>query len=243
VRRVAAVGALAVLAAASVVGARIASTSGESGSSGDSTSAIAGPSLESVLIQPEVLDVPTDWTIRDLDPSLAADDELLAEMDPYLQLLRCPAGALREGPDRQWRARQFAAPELPLENGLLSVELIIEVESDEQWQDDRSALDDCDAGEQSLLTVADMELAIEGEPEPPDAGEAVTVPMTAIELLSSPSSAVPYPSAFNAAVVHLDDRTVSVILGGVDMGESYQRLAEQIAVILLATPSPPADES
>jgi hypothetical protein len=242
VRRVAAAGGIAVLAAASVVGARIASTSGESGSSKDATSAIAGPSLESVLIQPEILDVPADWTIRDLDPSLAADDELLAETDPYLQLLRCPPGTLREGPDRRWRARQFAAPELPLENGLLSVELIVEVESDEQWQDDRSALDDCDAGEQSGLSVTDMELAIDSEAGTSDAGESVSVPMTAIELLSSATSAVPYPSAFNAAVVHLDNRTVSVILGGVDMGESYQRLAEQIAAILLTTPSQSADE-
>jgi hypothetical protein len=180
--------------------------------------------LDVVLIEADVLDIPIDWAIRDLDPASLADLDDPSEFDPFLGLISCSEGTIREGEDSAWRSRQFAATELPLPNGLLSIELGIEEESDEQWEQDRAALDECQVGEQSVLTVTDTELPIAG---------GSPVPMTTIGLLAAPSEDVPYPSAFDASIVHRGDLTAAVILGGVDMGESFQPLVDQIIAVVL----------
>jgi hypothetical protein len=199
----------------------------------DSTVADDLADLDAVLIGADLLDVPADWLITDVDPSLSG--EQLAEFDPFLGLLSCPEGTLREAADRQWLGRRFSAPELPLENGLLSIDLVVEVESDDQWGEDRAALDECETGEQVAVTVTDTDTEPDGsQPDAtPGTEAAITVPMTRVELLSSPTSTVPYPSAVDAAFVHFDDRTVVVILGGVDMGVSYQPLVDEIAAVVI----------
>ena len=194
--------------------------------------------LRGILLSPEVLDVPPDWLITDIDPSL--DPEQLAELDPFLGLVACPLGVLREGPDRRWLGRRFMAPELPLENGLLSIEIVVEIESDDQWAEDRAALDECQSGEQTLLTVSDAELPVDASTQstvtiPSESTIPAVVPMTTIELLASPTSTVPYPSAFDAVLAHVDNRTLFVVLGGVDMGQSHLALAEQIAAVVMTS--------
>jgi hypothetical protein len=176
------------------------------------------------LLTADLLGVPSDWAIRDIDSTVASDAELLADSDPFLGLLRCADGTIREGGDRAWVARGYSAPEVPLENGLLSIEIVIEDETQAQWESDRAAFEQCTVDEQTQLTVGATELDVDHV----DTGDAAT-----IELLAAPSATVPYPSAFNATIVNADDRTVTVVLGGVDMGESWQHLADDIAEIVV----------
>jgi hypothetical protein len=194
--------------------------------------------LASGLLSAEVLGVPPDWVIRDVDATVADDREQFAATDPFLGLLDCPEGTIREGSDRSWLARRYSAPEVPLENGLLFIEIIIEIESVDEWQQDREALDVCETAEYAEIHVDAGKLTPPGS----TIDESETTASVAVELLSSPTAEVPYPAAFNATSVNRDDRTVTVVLGGVDMGESWQHLADEIAGTALAALPPPPDQ-
>jgi hypothetical protein len=194
--------------------------------------------LSSGLLSADVLGVPPDWVIRDVDATVADDREQFAATDPFLGLLDCPDGTIREGSDRSWLARRYSAPEVPLENGLLFIEIIVEIESVDEWQHDRGALEDCETAEYAEVHVDAGELTPPGS----TIGENETTVSVAIELLSSPTAEVAYPAAFNAMSVNRDDHTVTVVLGGVDMGESWQPLADDIAGTALAALPPPPDQ-
>jgi hypothetical protein len=198
------------------------------------------------LLNTAILGVPEEWAIRDIDQSIADDVAQFADTDPFLGLLQCPAGTIREGSDRLWLARRYTAPELPLENGMLSIEIIVEVESATEWQDDREALDDCTVGEYASLATDSTTVpyprpanvtASTGLSETTEAavGSVDGQPLDAatVELLSLPTAAVAYPSAFNATSVNAGDRTVTVVVGGVDMGQSWQHVADQIVAVAL----------
>ena len=58
------------------------------------------PELEVALVNADDLGLPIDWIVRDLDPHMALDEAERADIDPFLGLLDCPDGAVREGPDR-----------------------------------------------------------------------------------------------------------------------------------------------
>jgi hypothetical protein len=192
----------------------------------------AGPqSLQAGLLGPDVLAVPPDWAVRDLDNTITEDAEAFADTDPFLGLLRCAAGTIREGPDQRWLARKYTAPEVPLENGLLSIEIIVEAESSADWEDDREALGNCTTSEQAEVAVSSTMLVADGSTAPSSSDiEGAELEATTLELLASPTADVPYPSAFNATTVNADGRTVTVVLGGVDMGQAWQHLADEIAL-------------
>ena len=198
------------------------------------------PELAVVLVSADDLGLPIDWTVRDLDPHTPLDEAAQADTDPFLGLLDCPSGGLREDVDVEWISRRFASPDLPLENGLLTVEVIVELESPAAADADREALDDCEAGEFAQVESTTIEL---GPPSSPPSSEVPAtepagdpISAVALELLSSPTAEVAYPSAFNAVSVHADGRTITVILGGVDMGVSWEPLAADIAWQLLEAP-------
>jgi hypothetical protein len=189
------------------------------------------PELRGALVSAADLGLPIEWVIRDLDPSVPIDDVVAPDIDPFLGLLECPEGAIREGADGQWIARRFSAPQLPLENGLLSVEVIVEIESAADAAADREALDECEPPEFGELTVETVELEPPStSPAGPDtSAPAEPIPATALELLSTPTADVPYPSAFDLITAYVDGHTVTVILGGVDMAVSWRPIANQIA--------------
>jgi hypothetical protein len=155
-------------------------------------SALAAPphidELSAGLFGAAELGVPDTWAARDLDPLIPEDVRLAEDADPFVGLLDCAEGVTREGVDRAWIARRFTAPEEPLDNGLLSVELILEIESAEEFSADRAALAQCQAGEQATvaLTDTDLPLAIDSP---------VSAPATNVAVSSEPVEAVPYPSA------------------------------------------------
>lgn len=185
----------------------------------------APPGL-AALLTADALGVPPEWTIRDADAATVAagTDAELADLDPFLGLLDCPAGPLVEQRDGDWLSRRYAAPELPLDNGILSAEITIETESASDAEADAGELAECTTTEQNRLTVESDEIGhVAGEP----------VEALVLELVAAPSADVPYPAAFNAAIAHVGDYTVTVVLGGIDMGESWQQQANDVAALAL----------
>jgi hypothetical protein len=231
--------ALAVVGAVMAIAGCGASSRAGSEPSASSTAAppssIAGTveldALAAALLDAEALGVPPDWAVRDIDAGDLADADVSADTDPFLGLLQCPDGTIREEGDRVWLARKYTAPEVPLENGLLWVEIIVEVESADDWNEDRAALDECTVPEQAEFDVSSTTLLVAATsvaaPSSTDAGE---LEAATLQLLASPTAAVPYPSAFNATTVHVDGRTITVVLGGIDLGQSWQGIADDITV-------------
>lgn len=225
VRHFAARGAGAAALVSCALGSSVLASAPPSAPPADSAVTVDLESIEGLvggLLDADVLGVPADWAIRDADASVlaAGDPATLTDLDPFLGLLTCPEGTIREGSDRVWVSRRYSAPEVPLENGLLSAEIFVEEESASDAQTDRDALADCSVGEYARLSLGDTELASAGH----DPVDGATV-----ELLASASETVPYPSAFDAVIVNADGRTVTVVLGGIDMGESWGEQAHDIA--------------
>lgn len=191
----------------------------------DDAEPFGDPGLGAALLPADVLDIPDDWAIRDLWSGDSATEFDNVEFDPFLGLVECPTAPIRGGAAEEWRSRQFATTELPLTNGLLSIEVIVEAEDESAWADDREALDSCSGRELSTLTVNDTELR--------PTGSADSVPLTEIALLSAATADVPYPSAFDAAIARVGGYSATVILGGVDMGESYMPLVQEILILVL----------
>lgn len=169
------------------------------------------------ILSADVLGVPADWAIGEIGPEGGGPQGDLG--DPFLGLLSCPEGTVREDATRAWIGRRFSAPEVPLENGLLSVEVVVEEEGVADWQHDRDGFSECSTSEQAQLSVESTDLA---------GSDAV-----AVELLAEPSASVPYASAFYATAVNVDGHSVTVVLGGIDMAQSWRDLADDIAVLVL----------
>jgi hypothetical protein len=197
--------------------------------------AVGAEQLVPGLLDADVLGVPTDWAIRDFDASLLQNAEVDADTDPFLGLLRCADGTIREEAEVVWVARTYTAPEVPLENGLLSIDIIVEAETLADWTRDRDALDDCSVSAQAEVNVSATRLTMHAQATPSTpassaAGGSREVEAATLQLLASPTAEVPYPSAFNATTINVDDRTITVVLGGVDMGQSFQPVADEIAL-------------
>lgn len=176
--------------------------------------------------------VPDTWAIRDLDPAIM-DPVLEAEADPFQGLVSCPAGALRG--TGTWLQRTFRAPEDPLDNGLLSIDLIIEAEDDATAEAGRAALAACaPVGPDTAVEVLEVQLTVAGETttSATPAGDPVTA--TQVLVSSGPSADVPYPSVAAAVTARRNGRTVTIVLAGLDLGVPLADLAEDLVGRLLA---------
>ena len=76
--------------------------------------------------------VPADWAILDLDPLVAEDLLGAPDADPFAGLLSCASGTLRDE-EGAWLSRRFSAPGVPLGERLLTVELLLEIEDDDEF--------------------------------------------------------------------------------------------------------------
>lgn len=193
-------------------------------------STLAPPSgideLSAGLFGASELGVPDTWAVLDLDPLVPDDVRLADDADPFLGLLDCAEGVTREGTDRSWISRRFTAPEAPLDNGLLSVELIVEIEAAEAFAADRAALAQCRVGEQATLGFADAELPLGLDPP-------VNAPATIVSLSSEPTASVPYPSVISAAVANHGGYTATAVFAGIDQGMDWQVDARDLVSRLL----------
>ena len=202
------------------------------------------------LLNAEVLGVPADWAVRDLDFTVADDADQFADTDPFLGLLQCPDGTVREGSDRRLAGAPSTPPRrYPSRTACSRSRSSSRSSPPTEWDEDRAALDDCTTAEQAeVAVVIHPARRFPSRPTPSTAGEedGETGQPPPSELLASPTADVPYPSAFNATTVNVDEHTVTVIVGGIDMGESWQRLADDIAVAAisgLASTRPPPDHA
>lgn len=190
--------------------------------------------VEATLAPPEGLDAlagglfsapqvgaPDSWAVLDLDPLVPADLREAPDADPMQGLLTCAPGTIREGDDTAWLSRRFTAPEAPLDDGLLSVELILEIEDDGQFAADVAALAQCTVGEQAIVSTTPTRLEL-----PESAGEAEAVNLS---LLSEPTADVPFPSSYAMVTAHREDRTATVIFGGLDQGADWTDAVHEIA--------------
>ena len=187
--------------------------------------------LSAGLLGASELGVPESWAILDIDPLVPDEVRLADDADPFLGLLECADGVTREGTDRAWIARRFTAPESPLDNGLLSVELTIEIESTEEFAADRAALAACVVGEQATVAFTDEDLPLALVP-------AVNAPATAVLLSSEPTESVPYPSVLSAVFANHSGFTATVVFAGLDQGTDWQIDARDLAARLLVELQP-----
>jgi len=184
--------------------------------------------LEVALLGADEVGVPATWAIRDLDP-LVLDPVLAAEADPFQGLIDCPEGALRR--TDAWLQRTFQAPEQPLDNGLLSIDLIIEVEDDASAAAGRAALAACTAvGPDTSVDAFDVEVTVPGD----DSSSAVQIDATEVIVAAGPSADVPYPSVAVAVTARRNGRSVTVVAAGVDVGVPLPAVAEELVGRLLA---------
>jgi hypothetical protein len=172
--------------------------------------------------------LPASWTIRDIDPAIM-DAEMATLADPMQGLARCPDGALR--PAAGWVQRTFSGAE-PLDNGMLRVDLVLAVEDGASFAARSAALAACTAGVESFVEAATASVPpLGGTPLAP-----VGPPTAATTLLLSagPTADVPYPSSYAVVTANLDGRTVTAVVGGVDLGVPFADTAEQLVGRVLA---------
>ena len=143
--------------------------------------------------------------------------------------LTCPTGAVRGS--AAWLQRTFSAPEDPRQDGLLSVDIIVELEDEAAATAGRAALAGCaPVGPDTGVQATELQIT------PTDASGAEIGPAvvaTEVVMTSAPSADVPYPSATTAVSAHRGGRTVTLVLGGLDLGVPFSDSARDLVGRLL----------
>jgi hypothetical protein len=168
--------------------------------------------LADTLLDREQLELAGDWVTRDLDPRTELDPALEADFDPFLGLVECPDGVLREGPDVVWAERSIVSPSDPADDGLLSVRMTIERESEDAYLADVAELAACTPTNPQVLMDVD------------EGGVRVT---------AAPTAEVAFPSAFSYTVTHAGEWTVSVLMYGLDLGHDWDARSDLVAEQIL----------
>jgi hypothetical protein len=184
--------------------------------------------LAAGLLAADEVGVPAAWTIRDVDPAIM-DADMAALADPLQGLATCPDGALRPGSG--WLQRTFSGAE-PLDTGMLRVDLLLAVQDDAGFAAQRAALASCASGEESTLEVAAGTVTpLDGVPLAP-----VGPPVEATTLLLSagPTADVPYPSSYALVTANRGGRTITAVVGGVDLGVPFDETTRELVGRLLA---------
>jgi hypothetical protein len=198
----------------------------DAGPDGDASPAtVDGPSSEeadvellaAVLLTPAAVGVPDTWAIRDLDPDVPAEQLASDDLDIAFGVAGCPLAPPATGADGTWLRRSFAAPDEPLDNGLLAIEIVAEVQDDGAFA---GRLDDVD---RCLDEVDDALVGVESQPLDPDT-EGVVLTVGA-----APSALVAFPSRHGIAIVHAGERTVTVAFSGIDQGQDWSTDAVELA--------------
>jgi hypothetical protein len=176
--------------------------------------------LSAALLGPTEVGVPDSWAIRDLGPDvppeqLQADDTRIA-----FGVIDCPIAPPARETAEPWLSRRFAAPEVPLDNGLLQIEIIVEIDTTSQDTDRAAELDSCEANEYTEIVTTERDVITPGGNNP-GGSEA--------EIFASPSSDVAFPSRHAIVTAHDADRNVTVVFSGLDTGISWARDASDLS--------------
>jgi hypothetical protein len=184
--------------------------------------------LAAGLLSSAEVGLPGSWTIRDLDPAII-DAEMATLADPVQGLATCPDGALR--PAGGWVQRTFSGAE-PLDTGMLRVDLILAVEDAGAFAARRDALAACTAGEESFLESSAGSVApLAGSPLAPVGPEVATTTLT---LSAGPTADVPYPSTYAIVAANGGGRTVTAVVGGLDLGVPFADTTRELVGRVLA---------
>lgn len=174
--------------------------------------------------------VPETWAIRDLDPAIM-DDALTLDADPFQGFLSCDDATLR--PQQGWIQRTFTAPERPLDNGLLRIDLIVAVQDAASFDENLGGLGSCTTSSgDAALQSSEVEIAPLAESGATVSG--IVLDGGEIQLSAGPSSEVPYPSAYTAVTTNADGRTVTAVVSGIDTGVPLSDATRRLVGQLLA---------
>lgn len=171
------------------------------------------------------LELPADWVSRELDPTVPLDDDLAADFDPFLGLLACADGVLREGSGSVWAERSIVGPTVPLDDGLLGVRMTIERESSADSDADTAALSACGpTGAQVVVEPSSTTIDVAGR----------SIEARRLRVASEPTAEVPFPSVFDYVVAHDDGTTATVLLYGLDVGQDWSSRTDEVAGSILS---------
>lgn len=168
--------------------------------------------------------VPNDWFILDLDPALVADPAFAGELDPFRGLVDCPSGAVRSL-DAPWLARRFSVGETFLDNGVLSIEVIVHLDDAEGHAERLDLLQQCTPSGDgtdlvwSTATVVDEEI--------PD---AVGIETDVLRIDGAPDEQTPFPYTLVATWLERSGFSVTAIVGGEPPADGWDAIAERVAV-------------
>ncbi len=184
--------------------------------------------LAAALLGSSDVGVPDTWAIRDLDPAIM-DQALELDADPFQGFLDCDDASLH--PEEGWIQRTFTAPDRPLDNGLLRIDLIVAVQPASAFEDNLVGFGSC------TTTGADTGVVTTAIEVAPDGTGGTSVPgghsAAQIQVTAGPSVDVPYPSAYTAVTANVDGRTVTAVVGGIDSGVPFEVATRQLVGQLL----------
>lgn len=166
------------------------------------------------LLDANAIGLPADWEVTDFGPDSPSNDPLA------LGALPCP---VEPSANVGWSRRRFSTSEAPLDSGLVEVELLAEVQSDEDFSNRVAELKDCAPGEFTTITTVQRVV------DEPNGTESVVFTIAA-----APSAAIAFPSRHALVMDHVDNRTVTVVFSGIDYGSDFEADASQVADRLIA---------
>lgn len=200
------------LAAALVLASFAGTAGGTAASVGSSDDDVLPPPAGLEELSPGLLSnvqagVPDSWFPLDLDPAIVDDPDLAGDIDPFRGLLMCPAGVVRDDV-APWIARRFSSLDAPLDNGLQSLEIAMELETADEFAADVARLAECTVGDQATLVLAPGSVMV------PDGDVARVVDATFVLVRSEATDDVPFPTVHQAVWAHDGGFSVMIVFGG-----------------------------
>jgi hypothetical protein len=180
------------------------------------------------LLASDLVGVPADWFILDLDPALVDDPAFAADLDPFRGLVDCPAGSIRSL-DAPWLARRFSVADTFLDNGVLSIEVIVHLDDAAGHAERLVRLQDC------APTVDGTELAwsdsvVTDEETPAAVGVATDV----VRIDGAPDEQTPFPYTLVATWIERSGFSVTAVVGGEPPPDGWAAISERVAVDALS---------
>jgi hypothetical protein len=171
----------------------------------------------------DAVGVPLDWAILDLDPALVDDPDYDGDIDPFRGLIDCPPDAVRSA-THPWLARRFTMGETLLDNGVLSTELIVEINDESGHDASMKLMQSCTATDEGT-TLAWRTTEVSDSETP----EAIGVSLTELRIDSAPTEQTPFPYTIVATWLHRGDFEVAAVIGGDLPGSDWSAAAERLA--------------
>jgi hypothetical protein len=204
-------------------------------------SAVPVPEPGTTLAPPDALDelvpgllasdrvgVPDDWFILDLDPALVDDPAFAGDLDPFRGLVDCPSGAVRST-DAPWLARRFSVADTFLDNGVLSIEVIVHLDDAAGHAGRLARLQDCTATSDGTdLFWSDSTVVDEETPD------AVGVPTDVLRIDGEPDEQTPFPYTVVATWLERSGFSVTAVVGGEPPADGWDAISERVAVDALS---------